>query len=100
MSSGFTHITTALALCLGVLLGAICAKKFKSWNLWFFALAFLTGWIVHVVFYDNLIFLVEDAWERIWAARGGYPMPPKLTLTPGASSSITNTINNGSTVVK
>lgn len=73
LSSGFIHLTTFIAMASGIVLGSWLAQKLKSWDIFFFSLALLIGWIIHVILYDSIVFFFEHWWDEIWVARGGRP---------------------------
>ena len=70
MPSGIYHLTTFIAASLGIIIGYLCAKKFKSWDLFFFILALAVGWFIHVIIYDKFFYIVQYIWQAVQATRG------------------------------
>lgn len=48
MSSGFTHLTTFLAIGGGILLGSWVANRFRNRYIFLFAVSVLIGWLIHM----------------------------------------------------
>lgn len=63
------HVMSLLSMWLGLMLGVWSAKRFKSWNLFFFVLAVTVGWLVHVVFFDMIYIVLNDLLTKIYLAK-------------------------------